>query len=61
MARVCESCGKGVQKGNLVSHSNIKTKRTFSPNLQTARISEGGRTVKKRLCTACLSKAKGAR
>jgi len=35
MARVCEITGKKVITGNKVSHSNIKTKRTFKPNLQT--------------------------
>jgi large subunit ribosomal protein L28 len=33
MARRCELTGKGVQSGNLVSHSNRKTKRRFLPNL----------------------------
>lgn len=33
MARRCELTGKGVQSGNLVSHSNHKTKRRFLPNL----------------------------
>lgn len=35
MARVCEVTGKRPQVGNNVSHSNIKTKRKFYPNLQT--------------------------
>ena len=34
MARVCELTGKRPQTGNSVSHSNIKTKRRFLPNLQ---------------------------
>ena len=33
MARRCELTGKGVLSGNLVSHSNRKTKRRFLPNL----------------------------
>jgi large subunit ribosomal protein L28 len=37
MARVCEITGKKVIVGNKVSHSNIKTKRKFYPNLQTKR------------------------
>ena len=37
MARVCEITGKKVIVGNHVSHSNIKTKRKFYPNLQTKR------------------------
>lgn len=36
MARVCPT-GKGVQVGHRVSHSNIKTKHRFLPNLQVKR------------------------
>ncbi len=34
MSRRCELTGKGVQVGHRVSHSNIKTKHRFLPNLQ---------------------------
>lgn len=37
MARVCQVTGKRPITGNKVSHSNIKTKRRFLPNLQTKR------------------------
>jgi len=37
MARVCQITGKVPMTGNYVSHSNIKTKRRFLPNLQTKR------------------------
>ena len=37
MARVCQVTGKRPVTGNTVSHSNIKTKRRFLPNLQTKR------------------------
>ena len=37
MARVCQVTGKVPVTGNNVSHSNIKTKRRFLPNLQTKR------------------------
>ena len=33
MSRRCELTAKGVQVGHKVSHSNIKTKRRFLPNL----------------------------
>ena len=33
MARVCQITGKRPRVGNNVSHSNIKTKRRFYPNL----------------------------
>jgi large subunit ribosomal protein L28 len=34
MARICQVTGKIPMGGNKVSHSNIKTKRRFLPNLQ---------------------------
>ena len=37
MARVCQVTGKKPMTGNKVSHSNIKTKRRFLPNLQKKR------------------------
>lgn len=33
MSRRCELTGKNAQTGHLVSHSQIKTKRRFNPNL----------------------------
>ena len=37
MSRICDLTGKKALKGNYVSHSNVKTKRRFYPNLQTKR------------------------
>ena len=37
MARVCQVTGKKPITGNSVSHSNIKTKRRFLPNLMSKR------------------------
>lgn len=34
MTRCCELTGKTVLFGNKVSHSNIKTKRKYKPNIQ---------------------------
>lgn len=36
MARRCELTGKGVLSGNNVSHSQVKTRRKFLPNLHHA-------------------------
>ena len=56
MARRCELTGKAVLSGNLVSHSNRKTRRRFLPNLcQVTLISDAlGRQVKLRVSTAGL-------
>lgn len=35
MSKICQITGKKVITGNNVSHSNIRTRRTFEPNLQT--------------------------
>jgi large subunit ribosomal protein L28 len=45
--KVCEITGKGAMVGHNVSHSNIKTKRRFNPNLKTKRFwsEEEGRWV----------------
>lgn len=37
MSKICQITGKTVISGNNVSHSHIKTKRKFEPNLQTKR------------------------
>jgi len=33
MSRVCQVTGKGPSTGNNVSHSNVKTRRRFLPNI----------------------------
>ena len=52
MARKCPVTGKGVQVGHNVSHSNIKSKRRFLPNLQTiSLLSDALGPVRMRLST----------
>jgi large subunit ribosomal protein L28 len=52
MSRRCELTGKTAQVGHKVSHSNIKTKRRFLPNLlNVTMISDAlGRSVRLRVC-----------
>lgn len=56
MSRVCELSGKGTLVGHRVSHSNIKSKHKFLPNLQQKRCwsQELGKFVAIRLSTAAL-------
>lgn len=56
MARVCELTGKKVIVGNKVSHSNVKTKRKFFPNLFTKRfyIPEEDKWVTLKISTSAL-------
>jgi large subunit ribosomal protein L28 len=56
MSRRCELTGKSAQVGHKVSHSNIKTKRRFLPNLVNATmISDAlGRAVTLRISASAL-------
>lgn len=56
MSRRCELTGKAVQTGNLVSHSNRKTRTRFLPNLCNVTLqSEAlGRPVRLRIAAAAL-------
>jgi len=58
MAKFCEVCSKGVMSGNLVSHSNRKTKRGWAPNIQSVHVVVDGTTRKMNVCTRCLRSGK---
>ena len=72
MSNICEITGKKVIVGNKVSHSNIKTKRKFYPNLQTKKFyipeedkwitlkvsAAGLRNIDKKGISACLKEAR---
>jgi large subunit ribosomal protein L28 len=71
MSRICDLTGKKAIGGNSVSHSNIKTKRKFNPNLQikkfyipeendwiTLKVSTSAlRNINKKGISACLKEA----
>ena len=54
----CEICGKGTVSGMTISHSHIRTKRTWKPNLRNIRILVGGASRKATVCTRCLRSGK---
>ena len=56
MSRRCELSGKAVQVGHKVSHSNIKTKRRFLPNLLNVTLMSDalGRSFKMRVSANAL-------
>ena len=72
MSRICQITGKKAMGGHKVSHSNVKTNRQFSPNLQTKRFylpeekkwivikvsTSGLRTITKNGLYACVKKAR---
>ena len=56
MSRRCELTGKGPMVGHKVSHSNIKTKRRFMPNLCNVTLTSDvlGRSVRARVSANAL-------
>lgn len=50
----CEVCGKAIQIGNSVSHSNAKTRKIWKPNIKRVRVLDKGRVTKKYVCTRCI-------
>jgi large subunit ribosomal protein L28 len=56
MSRRCELTGKAVQTGNLVSHSNRKTRTRFLPNLCNVTLTSEalGRSIHLRIAAASL-------
>ena len=54
----CEICGKGTVAGMTISHSHIRTKRTWKPNLRTIRILVNGAPKKAKVCTRCMRSGK---
>ncbi|MCL6446809.1 MAG: 50S ribosomal protein L28 [Armatimonadetes bacterium] len=58
MARKCAICGKGIRVGMQVSHSHIRTKRTWTPNLQRVKAIVNGAPKRILVCTRCLRSGK---
>lgn len=56
MSRRCELSGKGVLTGNRVSHSNIKTRRRYLPNLNPVSLASEtlGQTFRFRIAASTL-------
>ena len=56
MSRRCELSGKAVATGNKVSHSNIKTRRRWLPNLQPVTLQSDalGRSFRLRVAASAL-------
>ena len=61
MASVCEICGKGPSFGNNVSHSQVKTRRRWNPNIQRVRVLLNGGSTRRNVCTSCLKAGKVSR
>ncbi|MGH7726990.1 MAG: 50S ribosomal protein L28 [Candidatus Eiseniibacteriota bacterium] len=58
MALACDLCGKGLQRGNRVSHAHNVSRRTWKPNLQNVHALVNGRPTHVKVCTRCLKAGK---
>ena len=58
VAAVCEVCGKRPSFGMSVSHSHVRTKRRWNPNIQRVRALVGGSPKRIHVCTSCLRAGK---
>ena len=61
VASTCDICKKGPSFGNNVSHSQVKTRRRWNPNIQRVRTLVGGSTKRQNVCTSCLKAGKVTR
>ena len=53
--KVCSICGKGQISGNSISHSHIKTRRTWGANLHKVKLPQANGTMASvYVCTRCL-------
>ena len=53
MSKQCAICGKAKMSGNKVSHSNMKTPRTYSANLHKVEVEIDGKPQRVHICTRC--------
>ena len=71
MSNKCDICGKGRTVGGSITRRGLakkaggigmhvvkNNKRDFHPNIQSVRVSEGGRVVRKKVCAACIRSGK---
>lgn len=54
----CAICGKEPATGYNVSHSHVRTKRRWLPNLQKVKASIDGNVRTIKVCTKCLKAGK---
>lgn len=54
----CAVCGKSRTTGYNVSHSHVRTKRTWKPNLQKVKTVWEGKVQVISVCTKCLKAGK---
>ena len=50
----CDICGKSPSFGHNVSHSMVRTRRQWRPNIQKVTVMMDGKPQRMSLCTRCL-------
>jgi len=58
VAANCDVCGKGPSFGHSISHSHVRTKRRWNPNIQRVRAVVAGTPKRLNVCTSCLKAGK---
>lgn len=58
MAAVCDVCKKHPSWGMSVSHSHVRTKRRWNPNIQRVRALVNGTPKRLHVCTSCIRAGK---
>ena len=51
---MCEVCGKKPSFGMSISHSHVRTKRRWNPNIQKVRALVDGSPRRLSVCTSCI-------
>ena len=51
---MCELCGKKPSFGMSISHSHVRTKRRWNPNIQKVRALVDGSPRRLSVCTSCI-------
>jgi large subunit ribosomal protein L28 len=58
MAAVCEICAKKPSYGMSLSHSHVRNKRRWTPNIQRVRAMVNGTPKRLNVCTGCIKAGK---
>lgn len=58
MAAVCDVCGKHPSFGMSISHSHVRSKRRWNPNIQRVRVLVNGTARRRDVCTGCIKAGK---
>ncbi len=58
VAKVCVICNKSKNTGYKISHSNIKNKRKWRPNIQRIKILLNGSPRRVNVCSRCIKAGK---